>query len=520
MSDGQTRHVWPHTWYIAGVSITALLMLIFVLYQQTVLYLTGLWNQLEVGEYAHGYLVVAISLYLVMQNRRKLASLKPCPSYMAMPAVAASSLLWLVAVLVDVNVIQAVALLSLVLTITWMLLGNQVIRVLAFPILFIGFAIPVWFPLSPLLQNLTADVVFWAIRVLEVPAFRQENLIVLPVGSLSIEEACSGLRYLLAALTLGTLYAYLNYKDISSRVIVVLISAFTAVLANIIRVFIVVYLGYVSEMQNPLVHDHFMLGWYLFGGMVVILLLVDARLFRHFRQASSADKVIQNMTGHDHTELVACKKGPLQYIVILLAGVLIVSLGPASAFMLNNQSYHEDLYAEIDLPESIGGWSRQDDSNDDWVPDYHGAETWKQIYQKDDDKIALFIGYYAVQQQGKELINDLNRINNNKVWKTIYPRARLKSGADYQVLEQLLEKTNGNQRLVWYWYSVSGLITSNKYKAKMFQVLGLLTGRQQACVIAVATDLGKNLENARAILLDFILRANPSLLCAVDENSR
>ena len=65
------------------------------------------------------------------------------------------------------------------------------------------------------------------------------------------------------------------------RLVVVLIAAAAAVLGNMVRVFIVVYLGYATDMQHPLIRDHLALGWYLFGGLVVILLFLDARLQRH-----------------------------------------------------------------------------------------------------------------------------------------------------------------------------------------------------------------------------------------------
>ena len=52
---------------------------------------------------------------------------------------------------------------------------------------------------------------------MEIPALRIENMIVLPAGKLSIEEACSGLKYFLVAMTLATLYAYLNYETLRSR---------------------------------------------------------------------------------------------------------------------------------------------------------------------------------------------------------------------------------------------------------------------------------------------------------------
>ena len=76
---------------VAGSSIVALLLLTLFFYQRTVLYLVGMWNEIEVGEYAHGYLVLAISGYLILNNRRALLNLQPCPEYRVLPGVVAAS---------------------------------------------------------------------------------------------------------------------------------------------------------------------------------------------------------------------------------------------------------------------------------------------------------------------------------------------------------------------------------------------------------------------------------------------
>ena len=240
-------------WRGAGVAVSLLLLVVMVLYRDTVLYLAGVWNQWKIGEYGHGYLVLAISLYLVYRQRRVLAALTPCPSVAALPAIAAAALLWLAATLVDVLSLQSVALLLLSLSVIWAVLGPRITRHLLLPVLFIGFALPVWSPMAVLLQEVTADVVFWLARLGGVPVMREEHVLILPSGQLTIEEACSGLRYLLSALTLGVLYAFLNYSRLRTRVLVVLVAAGAAILANILRVFIVVYLAYVTRMQHPLV---------------------------------------------------------------------------------------------------------------------------------------------------------------------------------------------------------------------------------------------------------------------------
>ena len=267
-------------WRYAGPVLAGLLLLVLVLYHATVQSVLAKWGQFEQGEFAHGYLVLAISVYMVFVSRNQLAELNPCSNALGLLAIAISGLLWLVAKVVDVQMVQALAVVLLLMSVIWTITGNRVTRQLLLPVLFLCFAIPIWSPLSPLLQELTADTVFWLTRAAGVPAMRVEQMIIVPGGSLSIEEACSGLRYLLAALTLGVVYAWLSYQNLRARLLVVMVAAITAIISNIIRVFIVVYLAYKTNMQHPWVSDHLAFGWWLFGGMIFLLLVIDVLLSR------------------------------------------------------------------------------------------------------------------------------------------------------------------------------------------------------------------------------------------------
>ena len=69
----------------------------------------------------------------------------------------------------------------------------------------------------------------------------------------------------------------------------------------------------------------------------------------------------------------------------------------------------------------------------------------------------------------------------------------------------------GQQRLVWYWYRVAGVSTSNRYMAKLLQVYGLVIGRAEASLIAVATDIEGDVQDSRQRLEDFIVAFDRSL---------
>ena len=464
-------------WLYTGLAVSLALSIILFAYAQTTRYLYDIWIDFSDGEYAHGFLVLAISVYIIWVSRETLSKITPEVSFIAVPALIASSLLWTVSVLVDINVAQAFSLVMVIASVMWLLTGNRAFKHLWFPVLFMLFAIPMWFPLSPWLQDITADAVFAIVRLMRIPAYREENLIIVPAGTLSIEEACSGLRYLLAALTLGTLYAFLNYRTTTSRLLVVLIAAAAAVVTNFFRVLVVVYLGYATDMQHPLVHDHLSLGWYIFAGLVLILLVIDSRINRF---------VSDDEGGRDEAVDSGGNTKMSSIIIALLVAASVILSGP----VLVNTIHHSGDYGrdiEIVMPDVDSGWDRQDGVTDNWQPLFHGAVNYNARYDKDGKAVSLYVGYYPGQKQGQELINDTNMINNKRVWKTQYVRARIKQVDGEQVLEQKLQDASGQQRLVWYWYNVAGISTINRYEAKLLQVMGLLTSETSAYVVAVTS---------------------------------
>jgi EpsI family protein len=191
--------------------------------------------------------------------------------------------------------------------------------------------------------------------------------------------------------------------------------------------------------------------------------------------------------------------------MLIVSICVLVSAAPAVVYQTNYQPVEQVANTVPELPLEAGNWLRSVASNDGWVPVYHGAVNQRQSYQKDNNEVVFYMGYYPTQNQGEELINDLNRISNNDVWRTVYPGARVQSTGKQQVLEQLLASSAKKQRLVWYWYNIAGNVTTNKYKAKIFQMLGLITGKRWAFVVAVAAQTDDDVDSTREVLKDFVL---------------
>ena len=491
------------SWKISIVIFMLMVIVMGVLFQPTISYLIKLWNQFETGNYAHGYLVLAVSGYIVYEKLDALKRLLPQHSFAALFSVVLASFFWATVEFIDVEMLQTVGLLLLLLTVVWSIFGLQIWKELAFPILFICFAIPIWFPLSPILQDITAEVVYGIVQLFNLTASREDNLILLPYGTMSIDEACSGLNYLLAAMTMGTLYAYLNFIQLKMRIMIILIVITAAVLANILRVFLIVYVGYTSQMKHPWVHDHLTMGWVLFSVIMGALLFLDNRIQSRrevVKDDPSAGQVSINSGSHEVMAHLDKADSWKTFVFTIVLTVALVS-GPYTFYLTQHKTVAENV--EIVLPERQTEWRGVISNRGDWRPAFHGAVSQKRLYIKDKEKVSLYIGYYPVQKQGEELVNGMNRISNEENWRPIYYRDKSYEVDGFQVKEQVVTNAAQKKRLIWYWYSVAGQQTTNKYIAKALQLLAILNRSEKTYVVIFSTEFGE-LDRARGVMRDFM----------------
>jgi EpsI family protein len=248
-------------------------------------------------------------------------------------------------------------------------------------------------------------------------------------------------------------------------------------------------------MQHPLVSDHLSFGWMLFGGLVFLLLVLDLVLSRSGAGAGTTDAVI--------APAGTCRYGPGLRSLLFAVSLLLIISAPVLALWAR-QPLPLTSETRLVFPPATQGWSGPSETHDSWMPEYHGAIAALRAYHRDDDEVYLYIGYYPRQSQGHELINETNHIANTGVWQTEPLAERAVSVDERPVLERVIISPTGRQRLVWYWYRVGESQTTNRYSAKALQVLGMLTGRTRASVIAVAVDIETGKGDAQRLLRDFV----------------
>jgi exosortase len=212
--------------------------LLFVVYGPILYYMVLHWH--DVADYSHGFLIAPLALYFAWERQPKLRRARIEPSWWGLVPLALSTLTLVVGrlgvELMNMRVSFVLALMGIVL----LLLGRQVFRILAFPLFFL-------FLMVPLPQSLVNVVAFplqltaadWAVDLLyqlRIPALREGNIIHLPNTTLFVAEACSGLRSLMALITLGVVFAYFFRKSWGERILIVLSAIPIAIIVNALRV--------------------------------------------------------------------------------------------------------------------------------------------------------------------------------------------------------------------------------------------------------------------------------------------
>jgi exosortase A len=236
------------------VIFAVLLAAIFVAYRATWGDMIHLWNTSDT--YAHGWLIAPVSLWCLFQMRDKLALCKIQPAWTALPLLFVTGLGWSLGALADVQLVQQLSVVALVISAALLVFGWECCRTAAFPLGFLLLAVPMGDELTPVLVDMTADFVVFAVQATGIPLYREGNSFVIPSGSWSVVSGCSGIRYLMATITIGVLFSYLNYRSWGRRIGFVGIAILVAILANWLRAWGIVMIAHFSDMKLALGVDH------------------------------------------------------------------------------------------------------------------------------------------------------------------------------------------------------------------------------------------------------------------------
>ncbi|TCV88151.1 exosortase A [Sulfurirhabdus autotrophica] len=498
---GESGKQWQLAVFLTLLTIAAILYL----YKETGLSTVAIWERSET--FAHGFLIFPISAYLVWTRRNLLAQLTPHPDYRGLFVIAALGLGWLIADAGSVLVLTQYGLVAMIAATVWTILGPQVARAIAFPLGFLLFAVPAGEFLIPSMMNFTADFVVGALQITGIPVFREGTFFTIPSGQWSVVEGCSGLRYLIASFTLGTLYAYLTFRSTKRRIIFSILSIIVPVFANGMRAYLIVMIAHLSDMTLALGVDHYIYGWVFFGIVMMLLFWIGS-----FWREDLIAEPEKNIT----TETPSAPSTTGRNFIITGAVLFIIAaIWPAYATYLDNRPIKTKGLV-MSLPDSINGWQKQNVPISNWQPHFVGADSQiLQTYKKGENTIELHLFYYRTQRQDAELINSQNYMVQQKhpVWNNVgeEPREVTLDGKKTVVQESLL-RSPSTRLIVWSWNNLASTYTIDPYLAKLLLAKARLFGQHDdGAAIIVASQYSDDKEDAAKALQHFILDTLPAI---------
>ena len=238
------------------------------------------WRIIE--DYQHGFLVVPLALFFGFERRWDLKDAAIKGSWLGLiPMLVGLTSLTIGCLGTELMTMRSGFVFTLI-GLVLLLLGREIFKILMFPLFFLFLMVPlpeslvniISFPL----QLIAAKFAVWSLQELGIPALVEGNIIHLAHAKLFVHEACSGLRSLMALITLGVVFAYFFKRGaLWTKLFLVVSTIPIAILVNAFRVALTGFLAhhFGKEAAGGVIHDF--QGIFTFG-LAFFLLLGEGRL--------------------------------------------------------------------------------------------------------------------------------------------------------------------------------------------------------------------------------------------------
>jgi exosortase len=264
--------------------------LLLVCYAPILWALVKYWN--EDADMGHGFFVPIVAAFIAWQKRDELLAEKPSPNWWGLAIVICGALQLYIATLGAEVFLGRTAFVISVIGSVLLLCGTRYVRILAFPLFLLFFMIPIpaiiYNKITFPLQMLASQVATGALELLQIPVVREGNVLHLSETSLSVVEACSGIRSLLTLTFMSLVYGFFFETKAWIRVTLFVATIPIAIVANASRVTLT---GILTEYKKELAEGffHSAEGWVIFMVALVTLLVFHQVLRMGLRLREKSD---------------------------------------------------------------------------------------------------------------------------------------------------------------------------------------------------------------------------------------
>ncbi len=507
-------------WRRPALFLSAAVLGILALFHETFWSMVEIWR--SSNTFSYGFLVFPIAAWLIWRQRRRLALLSPRPQAGVLGLILAAGCAWMLAHLVGARIPEQVAVIGLLILSFWSILGTAAGKVLLFPLGLMFFAVPL-VPLQDALirpmMDFTADVSVTLLRLSGLAVYQRDTFFSLASGNWEVAKTCSGIRYLLASVFLGSVYAYLNYRSALRRLLFIGFSLVVPVAANILRVYLIVIIGHLSDMKLAVGADHLLFGWVFFGLVIAAMFLVGS----FWREPPEGE----NLTAAPQPAEPDLN-GRNRFAGAFWATLLAAAVWPGIAVGIERIQVASNQDGPLQAPAGTAGWRAEPRRVWVWWPRIAEVDAdFYKFYSKGDQTVSLYVGQFRSQHAAEQLTNSENVVvvKDRPVWQSNRRPGTRTVSLDDRPLQVIQSKTETPSRrtggwhnlLIWHWYRFGGEYTSNPYVVRLRDLWSRLSGgRRDATLLLLAAPYEEDAEAAERILRSFAQDMLPEIEKALD----
>jgi exosortase len=210
--------------------------------------------------WSHGFLIPFFSLYFINKAKSEILNLQTKPNYLGLFLLICGIIFYpLNIVHFQYGYFRPIGMIATLGAIVLFLGGWRLIKYTWLPIAFLVFAVPLpqryYVSLTMPMRKLAATVATALLNLVSQMEATASGVVIDVIykgqrlePALNVAEACSGMRLLMAFLALGVAMAYLHYRPIWQRIVLLASTIPIAVFCNIIRVTVT---GFIYILIHP-----------------------------------------------------------------------------------------------------------------------------------------------------------------------------------------------------------------------------------------------------------------------------
>ena len=244
--------------------------------------------------YSHGWLVPLASAWLVFRQRAALDVASWRGSYQGLLVLVPSLIVHIAATWWRIHVASGLAMLGVVWGLVWTVWGREAITALRFPLLFLGFMVPLpgilLIAISFKMKLIAASLATYALHGLGIQAAQAGSTIHVPGVSVIVDDTCSGLRSLISLLALASFWTALLPARASRwrRLAIVAASLPIALAGNMLRIALLVMIAVVYGARAAEGFVHYASGLVVFGVALAALAWLSGMLIKSPRLSEAS----------------------------------------------------------------------------------------------------------------------------------------------------------------------------------------------------------------------------------------